>query len=83
MPHTPHELAEEFPDHVALISSLKASDPHFARICDDYHKVNREVHRAETDIQPTDDFTIQDLRKKRLALKDEVWHMLKAEQAKT
>ena len=78
MPHTPHELAEEFPDQVKLISHLKSEDPHFARLCDDYHMINRDVHRAETDIQPTDDLTLQDMRKKRLALKDDIWHRLKA-----
>jgi len=32
MTHTPHELAEEFPDHAQKIHELKVSDAHFARL---------------------------------------------------
>ncbi len=76
MSHTPHELAEEFPAHVEKIHDLKASDAHFARLFDDYHEVNRAVHRAETNIEPMDSLAENDLRKKRAALKDEIWGYL-------
>ena len=51
MAHTPHELSEDFPDHAAKIHDLKMNDAHFARLADEYHKVNREVHRVETGIE--------------------------------
>ena len=35
MSHTPHELAEEFPDKVELMSQLKQTDAHFARLADE------------------------------------------------
>lgn len=76
MAHTPHELAEEFPDKVEAIHSLKLSDAHFAALADKYHDVNRAVHRAETNVEPTDDLHMQDLRKERMALKDEIWAIL-------
>jgi len=76
MSHTPHELAEEFPDKVDAIHALKESDAHFARLFDDYHTVNRAVHRAETGVEPTDDHHATDLRKQRMALKDEIAMML-------
>ena len=76
MSHVPHELAEEFPDAVAKMHELKSSDAHFSRLFDQYHEVNRAVHRAETDVQPTDDFHMAELRKQRLALKDEIAAML-------
>ena len=78
MSHTPHELAEEFPSHVDKMHDLKASDAHFARLFDDYHEVNRQVHRAETNIEPMDGLAETDLRKKRAALKDEIWGYLSA-----
>ena len=31
MSHTPHELAEEFPQDVDKIHALKVSNPHFAK----------------------------------------------------
>lgn len=76
MSHTPHELAEEFPDKVELISQLKQSDAHFARLVDEYHEVNRAVHRAETNIEPMEELAETELRKKRAALKDEIWAIL-------
>ena len=47
MTHTPHELHEEFPEHAEAISRLKQSDAHFARLAEEYHEINRAVHRAE------------------------------------
>lgn len=79
MTHTPHELAADFPEHVERIHQLKTSDPHFARLMDEYHDLNRTVHRAETGVEPIEDLAEGELRKKRAALKDELWRMLSAD----
>lgn len=76
MSHVPHELADEFPDLAAEIHHLRETDGHFHRITNEYHDVNRAIHRAETDVEPCDDFTLEDMRKKRMALKDEIYGML-------
>lgn len=78
MSHTPHELAEEFPEHVEKIHTLKMENAHFAKLFDTYHDVNRAIHRAETDIEPTTDFHMEEMRKTRLWLKDEIYGMLSA-----
>lgn len=78
MSHTPHELADAFPEYAALISTLKQTDNHFARLADKYHEVNRQVHRAETNIEPMDSLAESQLRKERVALRDELYGMLKA-----
>ena len=78
MSHTPHELAEEFPSHVDKMSALKSSDAHFARLFDEYHEVNRTIHRAETNIEPMGQMAEIDLRKIRGTLKDEIWAALNA-----
>lgn len=76
MTDTPHELAEEFPDKVDLMSQLKQTDAHFARLSDEYHEVNRIVYRAETNIDPMEGLAEIELRKKRAVLKDEIWAIL-------
>jgi uncharacterized protein len=76
MSHTPHELAEEFPDKVAQMSELKQTDAHFARLHDEYHELNRTIHRAETNVEPIEDLAGIELRKKRAVLKDEIWGIL-------
>lgn len=76
MSHTPHELAEEFPDKVDAISALKQSDAHFAKLADEYHEVNRAVHRAESNVEPLEELAEVELRKQRAALKDQIWGIL-------
>ena len=73
MSHVPHELAEEFPEQIDRMHELKQSDAHFAKLFDEYHELNRAVHRAETNIEPLSDLAEIDLRKKRAHLKDEIW----------
>lgn len=76
MSHTPHELAEEFPEHVAKIHALKISNAHFQKLAEAYHGVNRAIHRAETNVEPMDGMAEETLRKQRLRLKDEIHAML-------
>lgn len=76
MTHTPHELAQEFPEKAELISELKQSDAHFAKLVDEYHEVNRAVHRAETNVEPVEELAEVEMRKQRAALKDEIWGLL-------
>ena len=76
--HTPHELHEEFPEHAAKITELKQNDAHFARLADEYHAINRAVHRAETNVEPVEELTEVEMRKKRAHLKDELYRMLSA-----
>lgn len=78
MSHTPHELAEDFPEHADKIAALRQSDAHFAKLADDYHALNREVHRAETDVEPTSDDHLTDMRKARMVLKDQIYAYLSA-----
>ncbi len=76
MAHTPHELAEDFPEHVEKIHNLKMNDAHFARLADEYHTINREVHRVETGVEAASHEREEELRKTRMRLKDEIAGML-------
>lgn len=77
MGNTPHELAEDFPQFEEQIHLLKISDPHAAKLFEKYHELNRDIHRAETNVEPTDDFHMVEMRKQRMALKDEIAALLK------
>lgn len=76
MGHTPHELAEDFPDKVDQIHQLSQTDGHFKRLSEEYHEVNRAIHRAETNIEPMDQFREEEMRKNRMRLKDQIAAML-------
>ncbi|NJO37734.1 MAG: DUF465 domain-containing protein [Rhizobiales bacterium] len=76
MTHVPHELADELPDHKERIHALKTSDSHFARLFDDYHDVNREIHRVEAAGVNIADEHHDELKRKRVQLKDQLYRML-------
>jgi uncharacterized protein YdcH (DUF465 family) len=78
MSHTPHELAEEFPEFADKLHELKTSDAHFAKLADQYHDLNRQIHRAETNVEPMEQLAEEQLRKQRGALKDQIYGMLRA-----
>ncbi len=72
-----HDLVHELPEFRDKIHELKISDRHFARLFDEYHEVDHEVRRIEQEIEtPSDEYT-EELKKKRLHLKDELFGMLK------
>jgi len=78
MSHTPHELRAEFPEFEERIHTLKENDAHFKRLFDEYHTVNREVHRIEVGEEHVTQEVSEEFRKKRMRLKDELYAMLKS-----
>ena len=70
--HTPNELTEIFKRDRDLMTRLKASDAHFARLGEEYHEVNRQVHRIEAETEAASDERTEQLKKQRLALLDEI-----------
>ena len=72
-----HDIAHEFPEFKDEIHKLKISSTHFARLFDEYERTEREVHRIEVEDVPVADAFIEDLKKKRLHLKDEIYALLR------
>ena len=73
-----HTLINEFPQLKDKIHALKTSDNHFARRFDEYNDLDREVRRLEGEGSPRADETMEELKRKRLSLKDELYKMLTA-----
>ncbi len=76
MSHVPHELAEEFPEYKERIHTLKMNDAHFARLSDEYHELNREIHRIEAAGVNVSDAEFETLKLVRVRLKDEIYEIL-------
>jgi uncharacterized protein len=72
MSNTPHTLGDEFPGQIETIHVLKAADPVFAKLLRDYDEINDKVHRAEARLDALSETAEEDLRKRRLALKDAI-----------
>ncbi len=72
-----HDLVHELPEHRDAIHNLKMTDQHFARLFDEYHEVDHEVHRIETGVETTSDEYLDERKKLRLHLKDELYRIIK------
>ncbi len=70
--HTPHELADAFPEDAEALRRLKLSDAHFARLAERHHEVNRAIHRIESEVEAASDTRLETLKKERLHLLDEI-----------
>ena len=71
-----HDLVHELPEYKELIHTLKMTDGHFARLFEDYHTLNKDIHRIEVGAEAASDERLEDLKKKRLEAKDELFAML-------
>lgn len=71
-----HKLAEEFPEFKDRIHELKTHDPHFAEVYDEYTDVDNQIYRIEEQIEAASDAYTEELKKKRLRLKDELYALL-------
>lgn len=73
-----HDFHVEFPDLAQRVDSLNGSDPQFARKYNLYGQLDSEIIDAEDGVKAIDDFSLEDMKKKRLRLKDELYQMLRA-----
>lgn len=81
MPIESHDLHHEFPEYQELIHRLKETDNHFRSLFNDYHAVDKEVHRFEAAGSNTSDEYAEECKKKRLKLKDELSAILREKAA--
>lgn len=73
---TSHTLHSEFPELDSKISSLKTSNLHFKKLYEEYNSLDKEIFKMETSEVFTDKI-LEDLKKKRVFLKDELLSILK------
>jgi uncharacterized protein YdcH (DUF465 family) len=73
-----HELHREFPEFLDVMQVLRTSDSSFSRMFDEYHSLTNEVERLEEDDLPVADFTIEEMKKVRVRLKDKMYQILVA-----
>jgi len=66
-----HDLHHEFPQHESKIHDLKMNDNHFKKLFDEYHFIDKQIHGVESTQVFTDD-ELNEMRKKRLHLKDQL-----------
>ena len=76
MPLEKHDLIHELPEHKDKIHELKMNNNHFAKMFEEYHEIDHEVHRIEQGVENTADDYLDLKKKERLNLKDQMYKML-------
>lgn len=66
-----------FPEYRDLITQLKTSDHHFTRLFDKHNQLDQEIKNMEAHISPGTHEQIETMKKQKLALKDELYQILK------
>lgn len=71
-----HDLVSELPEYGSRIEALRASDVVFRQLHDRYDTLDSHIQEIELAGTPIADAYAEDLKKQRLALKDELFKML-------
>ena len=65
-----------FPEFRELITQLKGHDAHFTRLFDKHNVLDQHIKNKEARIEPSTQIEIEQLKKAKLALKDELYQIL-------
>lgn len=65
-----HTLLNDFPEHHHTIRHLKMNDSHFAKLFDEYHELENEVHHIEKNQEAVSDDYLDAAKSRRVHLKD-------------
>ena len=71
-----HDLVSELPEHRERILELKATDEQFGKLYDEYHELDNEIWSMEEGIETPSDEVLEELKKKRLYLKDQLFSII-------
>ena len=66
-----------FPEYRELITQLKTSDHHFSRLFDKHNELDQQIKNMESHIASGTPVEIENLKKEKLALKGELYTILK------
>lgn len=70
-----------FPEFRDLITKLKVEDAHFARLFEKHNELDQKIKNFEAGIEIATTSEIEVLKKEKLAVKDELYAILKKKSA--
>ncbi len=73
----PHDLLHEFPEYEDKIRKLRQTDGKFARLMIEYNELDEKIRTLEENDQPVSDNYMEDLKKVRVSLKDQLYDLLR------
>lgn len=66
-----------FPEYRDQITRLKSTDGHFVRLFDQHNALDQQIQRMVSHTEPSTPIQIEQLKKEKLALKDQLYVILK------
>ena len=66
-----------FPEYRDLITHLKGHDVHFTRLFDKHNELDQVIKNKEAHIEPGSQAEIEQLKKEKLLLKDQIYGILR------
>lgn len=70
MPLEHHPLSREFPEYHQELKALHDNDARFAQVAAEYEELDRQIYTIEDGCDAMDDLALQELKQKRVAMKD-------------
>jgi len=71
-----HDLAHEFPEHLEKMRDLKMTDAYFAKLFTQYDEDDYAIKKYELGVDAIGDDALENLKKQRLQVKDEIYQIL-------
>lgn len=65
-----------FPEYRERITQLKGHDVHFTRLFDKHNELDQRIKNMEAHIEPGSQLEIEQLKKEKLGLKDQLYAIL-------
>jgi len=76
-----HDIPHEFPEFQVDIEALKQQDPMFSEAYNEYHLLDEEIRQIEQNVETVSDVYAEELKKKRVVLKDQIYEALRKHHA--
>ncbi len=71
-----HDLLHEFPEHAGKIAQLREESDAFHHLMDEHNWLDSHIRSLEEQGTPVSDFHIEEMKKRRLLLKDRLYALI-------
>jgi hypothetical protein len=72
-----HPLVRDFPELRDTLHSLRETDHHFARLCNEYEELDKRICRIEDNVESVSDEELAQFKQERVARKNELYRRMR------
>jgi len=76
----PHDVEHEFPEFKEVLLEMKSQDSRLADLVEEYERLNADIVDIEENDKLFQDFEFEEMKKRRLLLKDQIYSILRGDQ---